>query len=242
MSTIYSVKTTQAGLSFKDIDGKKGIVTGYFANFNNVDSDGDVILPGAFKKSIGDTGPQSPNPRIKHLLNHNVDQPLGVILTLTEDTKGLAYESQIGSHTLGQDFLKMAESGLITEHSIGFRVVDSYKGKDDDKANYLKAVQLWEGSSLTAWGANNLTPLTGLKSEFKYTVEQMADRQKAIEKFCKNTTATDETIEMLLLHSKQLSQIILDIQNTTKQADATTQVNEEKEMNEALSILRTLKN
>lgn len=229
MKSIYSIQNYLSGASFKDADGKKGIVTGYFANFHNKDADGDIILPGAFKKSISDTGPNSSNPRIKHLLNHNPEQPLGKILILQEDAKGLYYESQVGTHTLGSDFLKMVESDLISEHSIGFRKIESEKS-EDKTANYLKQLQLWEGSSLTAWGANELTPLTGLKSGFD--INFLMQKQKRIEAFCKNSDATDETIEMLLLHSKQMAQIILDIQ-TTEQAKATLQG---KELIEALTI------
>jgi phage head maturation protease len=46
-------------LQIKDVDGKKGIVTGYFSDFNSIDSDGDIIKPGAFQKSISQNGPQS---------------------------------------------------------------------------------------------------------------------------------------------------------------------------------------
>ncbi len=233
MKSIYSVHNYLSGASFKDADIKKGIVTGYFANFNNVDSDNDLILPGAFKKSISDTGPLSSNPRIKHLLNHNPEQPLGKILLLIEDSKGLYYESQVGSHSLGKDFLKMVESDLINEHSIGFRKIESEKSSDNS-TTYLKQLQLWEGSSLTAWGANELTPLTGLKSGFD--VDMLMKKQKRIETFCKTTDATDETIEMLLLHSKQLSQIILDMQ-ATKQDSSTLQ---DKELMEALQVLKLL--
>ena len=45
-------------IQIKDIDGKKGIVTGYFADFNSIDSDGDIIRPGAFSKSISEWGPK----------------------------------------------------------------------------------------------------------------------------------------------------------------------------------------
>ena len=217
MKNIYSIKNTNLPLSFKDADTKKGIVTGYFASFNNLDSDGDIIVPGAFAKSIQETGPQSMQPRIKHLMNHDTGKPLGVIQSLCEDEKGLYYESQIGTHSLGQDFIKMVESGLITEHSIGFRTIQSDTNNETGDT-YLKELQLWEGSSLTAWGANNLTPVTGMKSEFK--IEDIVERQKQLEKFCRSTTATDETIELLLLHAKQLSQIILDVQIATKAADA----------------------
>lgn len=231
MKSIYSIKATQLPASYKDVDGKKGIVTGYFANFNSEDSDGDVILHGAFAKSIGDTGPNSANPRIKHLMNHRPDQPLGKLLVLREDSTGLYYESQIGTHTLGMDFIKMVESGLVSEHSIGFRRIKWDADSTNSSLTYLKELQLWEGSSLTAWGANSLTPLTGLKSEFK--LDELMEKQKQIEAFCKSTDATDETVQMLLLHSKQLSQIILDIQ-ATKQQQSTLQENH-KDLFEALT-------
>lgn len=232
MKSIYSIKATQLPASYKDVDGKKGIVTGYFANFNSEDSDGDIILQGAFAKSIGDTGPNSSNPRIKHLMNHRPDQPLGKLLVLREDSIGLYYESQIGTHTLGMDFIKMVESGLVSEHSIGYRRIKWDADSTNSNLTFLKELQLWEGSSLTAWGANTLTPLTGLKSEFK--LDELMEKQKQIENFCKSTDATDETVQMLLLHSKQLSQIILDIQ-ATKQQESTLQENQ-KDLFEALTI------
>lgn len=226
MKEIYGYKNLSIGASFKDADAKKGIVTGYFSKFDNVDSDGDIIRKGAFKKTIAEQGPNSAQPRIKHLMNHNVSMPLGKILDLKEDATGLAYESQIGTHTLGQDFIKMVESGLITEHSIGFRTIkrnqlQDYEGfmKNPSKGWFeLTELQLMEGSSLTAWGANALTPITGLKGAIN--IDTIATQQKAIEKFCKDSDATDETIEMLLLHSKQLSQYIIDLK--ASQPDKTT--------------------
>jgi uncharacterized protein len=228
MKNVYSVKSFGSSAIIKDIDGKKGIVSGYFSNFGNVDSDGDIIRPGAFSKSIQENGPQSATPRIKHLMNHNINLPLGSIQTLQEDTKGLAYESQIGTHTIGQDFIKMVESGLITEHSIGFRIVkeNQLQTYEDYRANPSKGwheiteIKLYEGSSLTGWGANQLTPLTGMKSEIA-EVEYLEKRMKAIETFCRKTTASDELIESLLIECKQLTQIICDIKNATKPGEST---------------------
>ena len=196
---------------------KKGIVTGYFSRFGNVDSDGDIIKAGAFAKTVKEQGPNSAQPRIKHLMNHNPSMPLGKLLSLKEDSTGLVYESQVGTHALGQDFIKMVESGLITEHSIGYKTIkrnqlQDYSGyqRNPSKGMFeITEAKLFEGSSLTAWGANPLTPLTGLKNAVN--IDNIISQQIAIEKFCKDSTATDETIEMLLLHSKQLSQYILDI-------------------------------
>lgn len=213
----YQIKNINAATSVKDIDDKKGIITGYFSVFNNEDSDGDTIIPGAFTKTINERGPASAQPRIKYLLNHSTYQPIGVLLELREDSKGLYYEAQPGVHSLGQDVVKMIESGLITEHSIGFETVR--KTVVDPNADYrdrkqiLQELKLWEGSALTTWGANELTGGATLKSLDK--IESLKERQAALEKFCHNATATDETIQLLLLESKQLTQIILDISKST---------------------------
>jgi HK97 family phage prohead protease len=217
LENLYTYKDTTIAASFKDADMKRGIVTGYFSRFGNVDADGDIIKPGAFAKTVKEQGPKSAQPRIKHLMNHNPSMPLGKILDLKEDSSGLLYESQVGSHSLGQDFIKMVESGLITEHSIGYKTIkrnqlQDYAGyqKNPSKGMFeITEAKLFEGSSLTAWGANPMTPLTGLKGAVD--INNVIQQQAAIEKFCKDSTATDETIEMLLLHSKQLSQYILDM-------------------------------
>src|SRR5688572_29748388 len=49
-------------MMLKDIDEKKGRVLGYFSKFGNVDSDGDMIMPGSFTKTLKENGH-----RIKHL-------------------------------------------------------------------------------------------------------------------------------------------------------------------------------
>lgn len=226
MQNIFNIKTEVLTAEIMDMNPKQGIVTGYFSKFNNVDGDGDIIRPGAFTKTIKEQGPQSSLPRIKHLLNHDPSLPLGVLKSLTEDNYGLAYESQIGSHEGGEDFIKMVESGLITEHSIGFKIIkrnqiQSYENyiKNPSAGQYeITEIKLYEGSSLTAWGANPLTPITSLKS--MNDVDLLVAKHEAIDKFCRNTTATDDTIQMLLLHSKQLAQLILDMKSTTEPVKA----------------------
>ena len=205
---MYQYKTGNGLASIKDADVKQGIVTGYFSSFGNIDADGDVIVKGAFTKTIAENGPMSSQPRVKHLLNHDVTKPLGKILVLTEDAKGLYYESKVGTHTLGQDYLKMVDSGLITEHSIGFKTIKEDRKSD---ANYMTELRLWEGSSLTAWGSNPETPVTGMKG---MNLEDVNIRIKALDKFCRNTSATDETVELLLIEIKQLQQYIIDLKAT----------------------------
>jgi len=182
--------------SIKDMDMKQGIVTGYAASFGTMDSDNDIIMPGAFTKTINEQGPQSKQPRIKHLLNHNTSQPLGLPTSLTEDAKGLLYESKVGTNSIAVDFLKMVDSGLITEHSIGFNTVRKTVTNPDadwrDQTTHIHEVKLYEFSSLTAWGANQFTPLIGMKSA--KTIEERIER---LIKACDNGTFTDTTFLFL---------------------------------------------
>lgn len=203
---IYNYKSFD--MEVKDVDAKKGEVIGYFSAFGMVDSDGDIMMPGAFKRSIQDWGPDGKG-RIKHLLNHDPSKPLGKILELKEDSYGLYYRSQVGTHQLGKDFVKMVESGLISEHSIGFRTLREQKNSE---ANEIHDVMLFEGSSLTAWGANENTPMIGMKSI--NSVEEVKDQIKAFEKFIRDSDVSDETIELCLIKVRQLAQAIEKMSST----------------------------
>ena len=209
-SMIYNYKSFD--LQVKDVDAKSGIVAGYFSSFGSIDSDGDILMPGAFKRSIQDWGPDGKQ-RIKHLLNHNPSQPLGKISILKEDNFGLYYESKVGTHQLGKDYIKMVESGLIGEHSIGFKTLREQKGSD---ANEIHDVMLFEGSSLTAWGANENTPLIGMKG--MKNIENIQDQIKAFEKFIRDSDVSDETIDLCLIKVKQLAQTVEQMQTSSTMA------------------------
>jgi HK97 family phage prohead protease len=227
---IYNYKTLE--LEVKDVDRKAGIVSGYFAAFNIKDSDGDIIQKGAFSRSIQDWGPDAKG-RVKHLLNHDPGKPLGKVIELKEDDYGLFYRSQIGKHDLGRDFVKMVESDLIKEHSIGFKDLTPEGQRKGDGFNTINNVMLYEGSSLTAWGANEFTPLVEMKGENK--IDALNNRMKAFEKFVRVTDATDETIELCLLQIKQLAQII-ETMSSIPAAPAPEQPKESKEaVNETLN-------
>jgi HK97 family phage prohead protease len=148
-------------VGFKDLDVKQGVVTGYFAHFGSIDSDGDRIMPGAFSKTIKENGPEATQ-LIKHLLDHKRDNAIGKLQVLKEDSVGVYYESKAGRHTAGRDFLMMAEDGIINQHSFGYEVIKELKKAD---ANDLLEIRMHEGSSIQFLGANRNTPVTGVKSE-----------------------------------------------------------------------------
>lgn len=240
MTDVKNKSAVHLVASIKDLDTTKGIVTGYAASFNTLDSDNDIILPGAFTKTIKDQGPNSVQPRIKHLLNHNTSQPLGKLLVLKEDATGLYYESQMGSHSLAVDFLKMVESELITEHSIGFSTIKKTVINPDadwrDQQTQIHEVKLWELSSLTAWGANQYTPLTGLK-DLK-SVEQRIER---LIKACSSGTFTDTAFTFLNEELLFLQKAFKDISTKPEPKEETTLPDTMKGFGDAiLSFTKTL--
>lgn len=145
-------------LVVKDLDQKAGIVQFYGSQFGNIDGDLDVMVNGAFKKTIEEN-----RDRLKHLKNHDTRQAPGVIKEIHEDGIGLIVTSQLIDSAVGRDTLAEYAAEQITEHSIGFNIL-----RDDidegTGARMIKEVRLWEVSSLNAWGANENTPTVGLKN------------------------------------------------------------------------------
>ena len=182
----------------EDVDSVKGIVTGYFSAFNNIDSDGDVIVSGAYKKTVGENGPMGRN-RIMHLLQHNPLMPLAKPMELMEDSKGLRFVSKITETSYGKDVIKLYAEGVFNEHSVGFEIV-----KSDNKAGYreIREIKLWEGSTVT-WGANPNTPIESMKSWDKPKSEEM------IAKFCnilRNGDISDESMIQIEIGLKQIQE------------------------------------
>ena len=185
----------------KDVDIKKRIVTGFFASFGTKDKMNDIIVKNSFKKTIQELGPNGTQ-EIAHLQDHKSDLAVGNIIHLEEKNEVLYYESEIGEHNAGIDFLKMVEGKIIKFHSIGYSVIKEEYDKLS-KANILKELKLYEGSSLQFIPANHNTPFTGFKS-FTDVLQYMND----LEKFIKSTDCTDETIIQLENKLKSLHELI----------------------------------
>lgn len=233
MNSYYQFKN---GGSVKDIDQKEGIITGYFSTFGTKDSDGDIIMPGAYRKTLAENGPEAKNGgRIMHLLQHDPLLPLGKPKVLKEDGHGLYFESKISNTSYGRDTLKLYEDGVLTEHSIGYKVI---KNEPKEDANYLLELRLWEGSTVT-WGANADALVTGVKAEDKLALyDKLIKKLEAMNLAIKHNY-TDETIIGLELQIKQLQQIIKSLADTEKPLD-TTPATPEPSMS-ASEMLRIIK-
>lgn len=223
----------------KDVDVKTGVITGYFSIFGNVDSDGDIVMPGAFKKSIKENGPDSEHPRILHLYQHDPYQVLGKPSVLKEDKKGLYFESKIAETTLGKDVLQLYRDKILTEHSIGFNIVkrEVDEAKEIQKLTELK---LWEGSTVS-WGAN----MEALVGEVKAEGLDCQMWNKILKKFDALNTAikgtyTDDTARQLEIHFNQLKDLIFSLITKVEPVKSTPEV-KEPNVSELIDIINKLK-
>lgn len=196
--------------SIKDVDTVQGIVTGYFSIFGNKDSDGDIVLPGAYRKTLKENGPNSEKPRILHLYMHDPYKPLAKPHVLKEDKTGLYFESKISDTALGKDVLQLYLDKVLTEHSIGYQIVKR-EVDEREETQRLVELKLWEGSTVS-WGANMDALVSTVKTEGKdsHSWEILIKKLDALQSAV-NGNYTDETARQLEIYFNQLKQLAISL-------------------------------
>jgi len=133
---------------FKEIDqDDDGSFEGYASVFNNKDLGNDVIRRGAFLESISERSPKG----VKLLYQHKSDEPIGVIDSLEEDSKGLKIKGRLAMGTQkGKEVFELMKMGALDSMSIGYRLKpDGYKYDPKEKRRIIKSVDLMEISLVT---------------------------------------------------------------------------------------------
>lgn len=139
---------------------------GYVAAYNNVDSWGDVIIPGAFNEEFGNVIPAF----------YEHDDYVGKMLIEGDDEFGLKIKAEMMPDDLLPQELKglsdrvrwsMSPEGvgaLSWKMSIGYRAIKSSTGiKDGKNVTFLEKIKLFEGS-LVLMPANERAIITDYKS------------------------------------------------------------------------------
>lgn len=125
------------------INEENRVFEGYASTFGNKDFVNDIVVAGAFKKTIEERFAKK---QIKVLYQHY--EPLGIPLHMEEDSKGLYVKAHISRTQLGNDVLELMRDGVIDRMSIGYDIIQDEK---DDKAGtrLLKELKLYEFSPVT---------------------------------------------------------------------------------------------
>lgn len=149
--------------------GSLFVFEGYLSTFGNVDNGGDVIVKGAFAKSL-----QSRMPSL--LWQHDMNEPIGVFKEVREDEIGLYVK---GCLPRDDDFvagrvIPQMKVGSVKTMSIGYYAND-YE-YDADGVRVLKEVTLLEGSLVTI-PMNDMAKVSGFKS-FLNQIDDLSDDEK----------------------------------------------------------------
>jgi uncharacterized protein len=125
-----------------------GTFIGYGSVFGELDSYRDIVMPGAFAKSL-QTDFVAKGRKVPMLWQHDAYNPIGVYTEIYEDSKGLYVEGKCNMRVQkGVECHALMEQGALTGLSIGYNTVLS---EWDEKALTRKLLQvnLWEVSPVT---------------------------------------------------------------------------------------------
>lgn len=149
------------GVKFEaKLSSDKRRVEAYASTFGNVDHDNDLVLPGAFTKTIAEAFPAN---KIKTLWQHRWDQPIGRPVAMSQDSKGLLTETELSKTTLANDVIALIEDGVIDKTSIGYWVPAGKSATRPDGVREIAEIALMEYSFVT-FPANDQAIVTGMKA------------------------------------------------------------------------------
>lgn len=221
------------GFKVQDMNrGKREIVVAH-AVYNNIDNEGDISRKGMFKKSWSES-----KAKIGFYLNHDEEKLIGKPIDFFEDDTAAYTRAKIGTHTLGNDTIEMIENDMITGAS--FKYITIQKGLTEVKGKFyreLKEVKHLE-TTLATYDLQPANDLAGIVSFQKLMEDGGMEELKAnidrMEKFCRNTTASDECIKNILDEIIKAKTILLRY-NTADTSDGKPTVSVNNEESKAFS-------
>lgn len=198
MNYFYKVERKSINFELKDLDPKSRTAIIAHAAYDNIDQTKDISRKGMFNKSW-----QESKADISFYLNHNDEQAPGKVIDVYED-KDFAYTKVwLGTHTLGNDVLTMMDEGIIKKASFGYITINSspinIKGQ---RIRELKEVRHIETSVLTKMPANLKAGVMSVTKAFEGVtdaeIKELYQHLSTLERFCKNTKASDGCIISIL--------------------------------------------
>lgn len=150
-------------LSVKEVS-QEGEFSGYLSVFGNMDSDRDVVAPGAFAESLAEWNAKGRLPPV--LWQHDTRQPIGAFTSMQEDDKGLAVEGRLLVNEIpkAREAHALLKENVLGGMSIGYgTVADKYDS--ENRRRMLHKLKLFEGSLVT-FPSNELATVDQVKRRF----------------------------------------------------------------------------
>jgi len=145
------------GLEIKAISERE--FEGHGSIFGNVDLGGDVVVPGAFKRTLADHKRSGTLPAMFWM--HQPDKVAGAWTHMEEDRKGLYVRGELAPTPLGDEMRTLLKMKAVRGLSIGYAINQSDYDRDGNRL--LKEIDLWE-VSLVSLAMNPLAQVEAVKS------------------------------------------------------------------------------
>ena len=194
----------------KGIEGRT--VTGIFSVFGVLDTQVDVIHPGAFLKTIRERGGRAlhlwqhdfwspPTAVIRELREIGIDElPDAVRAEWPEATGGVLVKREYLDTPRGNEILAALKAGSPLQMSFGYDPVryDFEETEDVGRIRHLREVRLWETSDVL-WGANEATVANtaALAVPFETLVRQLEQHLGALKEGRRNAATDQERINTI---------------------------------------------
>jgi HK97 family phage prohead protease len=147
-------------IELKRAPSDAGLIAGYASVFGAVDHFNEIVVVGAFTRSLAEWQAKGRMPPI--LWSHDPSEPIGSIITLREDQVGLFFEAQLNLKTdRGREAFQHIRANDVSGSSVGFRTVKSKS--NGDGTLLLTEIALME-ISVVAMPANDAARITAIKS------------------------------------------------------------------------------
>jgi HK97 family phage prohead protease len=124
-----------------------GELTGYMSVFGNLDQDGDVVLPGAFKKTFD--GWNRAKTKLPLIADHQLstDGVIGSVTHMAEDGYGAKIRARFSSIAKAQDIRTRMIEGHLNGLSYTYAVIRSHRGLFEGKsARFLDELRVFEAT------------------------------------------------------------------------------------------------
>ena len=130
-----------------DDDAADGTIEGYASVFGLLDRGGDIVEPGAFKRSLTAWRRKKQLPPM--LWYHDPSRPIGAWKAIEEDDKGLKVRGELNLDVqAGKEVHALLKQDAISGLSIGYSTRDENTDRQTGARHLLK-VDLWEISLVT---------------------------------------------------------------------------------------------
>lgn len=204
MGNLIEYKSLDLDTSDMDRERRTAIIS--HTVYDVIDRAGDISRKGMFNKSWSETKAEN----IRFDIDHNPAQQPGRVIKVFENEKKAFTQVKFGNHTLGNDTMIMMDEGIIRGAS--FEFVTEKKANIAIKGRMVRELKevrhIATTVSLAKRPINLLAKVESVTKAGDIDLAEVKARIEKMERFCRDTNASDDCIVNLLQEIAEVKSII----------------------------------